>query len=63
MTKKKISKLLNNKIFWAVISLIASLFIWVYMTGTQEEVISRDLNGVEVVFNPSAGWLSRTSAT
>lgn len=50
MTKKKISKLLNNKIFWAVISLIASLFIWVYMTGTQEEVISRDLNGVEVVF-------------
>lgn len=39
MTKKKISKLFDNKVFWAVVSLLAALFIWVYITGTQEEPI------------------------
>lgn len=41
MTNKKKNKLLDSKVFWAVISLIASLFIWVYITGTQEEIITR----------------------
>ena len=50
MTKKRASKLFNNNIFWAVISLLAALCIWVYTTGTQEEIITKDLNGVEVVF-------------
>ncbi len=51
MTKKRVSKLFNNNIFWAIISLLTALCIWVYMTGTQQEVIEVNLNGVEVVFN------------
>lgn len=51
MTKKRASKLFGSNIFWAVISLLAALCIWVYMTGTQEEIIPKELNGVEVVFN------------
>lgn len=45
---KKASKLFNNNIFWAIISLIAALVIWVYMTGTQEETIDVQLSGVQV---------------
>ena len=50
MTNKKVSKLFNNNILWAVISLIAALCIWLYMTGTQEEEIEVQLSGVQVVF-------------
>ena len=50
MTKKKISKLFDNKVFWAVVSLLAALFIWVYITGTQEEPIEKSFSNVEVVF-------------
>lgn len=50
MTKKKTSKLFDNKIFWAVVSLLAALFIWVYITGTQEEPIEKSLSNVDVVF-------------
>lgn len=50
MTEKKKSKLFENKIFWAVVSLLAALFIWVYVTGAQEEPIELSFNNVEVVF-------------
>lgn len=50
MTEKKKSKLFENKIFWAVVSLLAALFIWVYVTSTQEEPIELSFNNVEVVF-------------
>lgn len=50
MTKKKTSKLFDSKIFWAVVSLLAALFIWVYVTGTQEEPIEKSFSNVEVVF-------------
>ena len=50
MTKKKISKLFDNKVFWAVVSLLAALFIWAYITGTQEEPIEKSFSNVEVVF-------------
>lgn len=50
MTKKRVNKLFNNNIFWAIISLVAALCIWVYTTGTQEEPITKELKGVEVVF-------------
>ena len=51
MIKKRAKKLFNSNIFWAIISVVAALCIWVYMTGTQEESITKTLNGVEVVFN------------
>ena len=50
MTKKRANKLFDSNIFWAVVSLLAALCIWVYMTDTQEEPISVTLSGVEVVF-------------
>ena len=50
MTKKSAKKLFNSNIFWAIISLLAALAIWVYTTGTQQEPIEVELNGVEVVF-------------
>lgn len=48
MSKKKKNKLTDSKVLWAVISLLASLFIWVYITGTQEEIITTTFNNVEV---------------
>lgn len=50
MSKKKKNKLMDSKVLWAVISLLASLFIWVYITGTQEEIITQSFNNVEVQF-------------
>lgn len=50
MTKKKKNKLLDNRILWIVLSLLASLVIWIYLNGTQQEEIEIDLRGVEVVF-------------
>ena len=50
MSKKKKFKLLDSKVLWAIISLLASLFIWVYITGTQEEIITLSFNNVEVQF-------------
>lgn len=49
MTKKK-SKLFDSKLLWAVVSIVAALFIWVYITGTQEEPISKSFSNVEVQF-------------
>lgn len=49
MTKKK-SKLFDSRILWAIASIVASLFIWVYITGTQEESIEKTFNNVEVQF-------------
>ena len=50
MIRKRKNKLLDNRIFWLVVSLIASLLIWMYLTGTQQEEIEVELNGVQVVF-------------
>ncbi len=50
MNSKKKSKIFDSKIFWAVISLILSLLIWVYINGTQEEIIELDFRNVELVF-------------
>ena len=51
MTKKSAKKLFSSNIFWAIISLLSALCIWVYLTGTQQEIITNSLNGVEVVFS------------
>ena len=49
MKKNKKFSLLDSRVFWAVISLLASLFIWLYVTGTQEETINRSFTNVDVV--------------
>lgn len=48
---KVIGKVFDNKIFRMIISLLASLLIWIYVTGTQEEVIFKDLYNISVVFS------------
>lgn len=45
--KKKLS---DSKIFWMIVSLVASLIMWVYYTGTLEETITRKFEDVDVVF-------------
>ncbi len=51
MTKKaKAFKLFDSKAFWAAVSLLASVIIWNYVTGTQQTEINRTFNAVEVTF-------------
>ena len=52
MVKKKIKHgILDNKILWAVFSLLASTLLWVYVTTTEGDVIEHTYEGVHVVFN------------
>ena len=45
-----ISKLLNSRIFWAVLSLGAALIIWLYYTSTYTVTKTKTFYGVEVAF-------------
>lgn len=49
--KKESSKLFDSKVFRVVISLLAALLIWIYITGTQEDEIKREFNDVAVTFS------------
>lgn len=60
MDKKKESKLLDSKILWAVISLLASILLWVYVTTSQGDVIERTYEGVKVVFQGEDSLLEKS---
>lgn len=47
------SKVWDNKILWAVISVIASVLLWVYVTNTEGDQIQDTFNGVPVVYSGS----------
>jgi YbbR domain-containing protein len=47
----KSSRLFDNRIFKAIISLVAALLIWIYITGNQEEEITREFRNIPVVFS------------
>lgn len=51
MRKKNetINKIGNSKIFWAILSLLASFLLWAYMTSTEETLVDRTFK-VPVVF-------------
>ena len=51
MDKPKKRTLWDSRIFWAFVSLLASLLLWVYVTTTQGDVIEQTFEGVSVVFN------------
>lgn len=52
MDKRKTKRtILDSRIFWAIISLLASILLWVYVTTTQGDVIEQTFEGVSVVFN------------
>lgn len=52
MNKRKTEHaILDSRIFWAVVSLLASVLLWVYVTTTQGDVSEQTYEGVSVVFN------------
>lgn len=52
MNKRKTERgILDSRIFWAVVSLLASVLLWVYVTTTQGDVSEQTYEGVSVVFN------------
>ena len=59
MDKKKESRLLDSKILWAVVSLLASTLLWVYVTTSQGDVIERTYDGVKVVFQGEDSLLEK----
>ncbi len=61
MDKKKTkSRLLDSKILWAVISLLASVLLWVYVTTSEGDVIERTYDGVQVVFKGEDSLLEKS---
>lgn len=60
MNKKKESRLLDSKILWAAISLLASVLLWVYVTTSQGDVIERTYDGVKVVFQGEDSLLEKS---
>ena len=50
MWKKTIGKLYDNKLFWIIVSLLASVCLWVYVTSVETEVTETTLYGLPVQF-------------
>lgn len=46
--KSRMRKIYESRIFWAVISLLASLAIWIYVTGVEQEEFKQTFRGVKV---------------
>ena len=46
--KARLNKLYNSKAFWAIVSLIASLVIWVYVSSVETEEFKHTFPGVRV---------------
>ena len=46
--KARLNKLYNSKAFWAIVSLIASLVIWVYVSSVETEEFKQTFRGVRV---------------
>jgi YbbR domain-containing protein len=46
----KINKILNSKVFWAVISLLAAVLLWMFVTTTEGTEKTMTFSGVKVQF-------------
>lgn len=57
--KKRISKIYNSKIFWAIISLILSLIIWSYVSSVDGSSMEKTFSGIEVQFKGESNLLSQ----
>ncbi|MDO4815408.1 MAG: CdaR family protein [Bacillota bacterium] len=57
--KKRISKIYNSKIFWAIISLILSLIIWSYVSSIDGSTMEKTFSGIEVQFMGENNLLSQ----
>ena len=45
------SKIYNSKIFWMILSLLASLVLWAYISNQNTTSISKQLTGIQVQFS------------
>jgi len=45
------SKIYNSKIFWMILSLLASLVLWAYISNQDTTSISKQLTGIQVQFS------------
>ncbi|NCB74206.1 MAG: hypothetical protein EOM51_05620 [Clostridia bacterium] len=60
MDKKKVkSGILDSKFLWVVVSLLASVLLWVYVTTSEGDVIERTFDGVQVVFKGEENLLEK----
>jgi len=51
MDRKKVKRTIwDSKILWAIVSLLASVMLWGYVTNAQGDVIEKTYDGVKVVF-------------
>lgn len=44
----RMRKIYESRVFWAIISLLASLAIWIYVTGVEQEEFKQTFRGVKV---------------
>ncbi|MEA4896568.1 MAG: CdaR family protein [Oscillospiraceae bacterium] len=58
--KTKKSRLLDSKVLWAVISLLASVLLRVYVTTSEGDVTERTYDGVQVVFKGEDSLLEKS---
>lgn len=49
--KSNTNKLMDSKILWVIVSIIASILLWVYVTTTQGDIIEARVENVPVVFS------------
>lgn len=60
MDKKTVKpSIMDNKILWVVVSLLASVLLWVYVTTSEGDVIERTYEGVQVVFKGQGTLLDK----
>lgn len=51
MKHSRMSKIYNSKIFWMILSLLASLVLWAYISNQDTTSISKQLTGIQVQFS------------
>ena len=58
--KREKFKILDSKVLWAAVSLLASILLWVYVTTSQGDIIERTYDGVQVVFKGEESLLEKS---
>ena len=46
--RRTMKKLYDSRVFWMVVSLLASITLWLYVSSVDKEVIKQTLRGVKV---------------
>ncbi|MBP8639534.1 MAG: hypothetical protein KBI01_01350 [Oscillospiraceae bacterium] len=60
MDKKNVKpSILDNRFLWVLVSLLASVLLWVYVTTSEGDLIDRTFEGVQVVFAGQEALLER----